>query len=244
MLIPRYSLRWLLGLTTFSALISLILSYAVRGNAWAIGMASGLWTIVIVGLFYVAAFLAAWLIAQVFTATRGGAKARRIAVCSQAAAAGSRESTVDDRLNAGECRQSPATIEKEEAMLGTRSSFFAWRAVAVAAAVALLLMAHRSADAGGGTSIGLPLTTKNPSGLSLRIHSRGIDANGYRPVQIRVFPTTGKPFNFDRQLRIVLGFSKYGAQGVEKISQIVELPEARPALPRRCSFRRADRSKA
>jgi|SRR5689334_3479362 hypothetical protein len=74
MLIPRYSLRWLLGLTTFSALVSLILSYAVRGNAWAIGMASGLWTVVIVGLFYVAAFLAAWLIAQVFTVMRGGAK--------------------------------------------------------------------------------------------------------------------------------------------------------------------------
>jgi len=74
MLIPRYSLRWLLGLTTFSALVSLILSYAVRGNAWAIGMASGLWSILMIGLFYVAAFLAAWLVAQFVTATRGGSK--------------------------------------------------------------------------------------------------------------------------------------------------------------------------
>ena len=72
MLIPRYSLRWLLGLTTFSALVSLVLSYAVRGHAWAIGVASGLWSVVIAGLFYVAAFLAAWFIAQFVTATRGG----------------------------------------------------------------------------------------------------------------------------------------------------------------------------
>jgi hypothetical protein len=70
MLIPRYSLRWLLGLTTFSALISLVLSFAVKGQAWAIGVASGLWTAVIAALFYVAAFLAAWFLAQFVTATR------------------------------------------------------------------------------------------------------------------------------------------------------------------------------
>jgi len=70
MLIPRYSLRWLLGLTTFSAGVSLILSYAIRGHAWAIGVASGLWSLVIVALFYVAAFLAAWLVAQVVTVAR------------------------------------------------------------------------------------------------------------------------------------------------------------------------------
>jgi hypothetical protein len=74
MLIPRYSLRWLLGLTTFSALISLVLSYAVRGQAWAIGVAAGLWCVVIAGLLYVAAFLAAWCIAQFVTATRQNSK--------------------------------------------------------------------------------------------------------------------------------------------------------------------------
>jgi hypothetical protein len=77
MLIPRFTIRWLLGLTTFSAGVSFVLSYAVRGHAWAIGMAAGLWSLIIVALFYVAAFLAAWLIAQVLTAigdaARGGA---------------------------------------------------------------------------------------------------------------------------------------------------------------------------
>jgi hypothetical protein len=64
MLIPRFSIRWLLGLTTFSAGISLVLAYAVRGNPWAIGIVAGLWTVVIIALFYSAAFLSAWLFNQ------------------------------------------------------------------------------------------------------------------------------------------------------------------------------------
>jgi len=70
MLIPRYSLRWLLGLTTFCALVSLVLSFVVKGQAWAIGVASGLWTAVVAAVLYIAAFLAAWFIAQFVTATR------------------------------------------------------------------------------------------------------------------------------------------------------------------------------
>jgi len=68
MLIPRYSIRWLLGLTTISAAVSLVLSYAVRGHAWAIGITAGLWTLVAVGVLFVAAFLCAWLIDQAATA--------------------------------------------------------------------------------------------------------------------------------------------------------------------------------
>ena len=64
MFIPRFSIRWLLGLTTFSAFVSFILSYSVRGYAWAIGMVAGLWTLVATFIFFAAAFLAAWLVAQ------------------------------------------------------------------------------------------------------------------------------------------------------------------------------------
>jgi hypothetical protein len=69
MLIPRYSLRWLLGLITFSAGVSLVLSYVVRGHAWAVGVAAGLWSLVAVALAYVAAFLVAWMIEQGTTMT-------------------------------------------------------------------------------------------------------------------------------------------------------------------------------
>lgn len=62
MLIPRFSIRWLLGLTTFSACVSLVLSYAVRAQPWAIGVVAGLWVLVVTFLFFAAAFLVAWFI--------------------------------------------------------------------------------------------------------------------------------------------------------------------------------------
>jgi len=74
MLLPRYSIRWLLGLTTFAAGVSFVLSYAIRGHAWAIGVSAGLWSLVVVGVSYVVAFLAAWLIAQVAAVARQGSQ--------------------------------------------------------------------------------------------------------------------------------------------------------------------------
>ena len=76
MLIPRYTLRWLLGLMTFSAGVSLVLARAVRGEAWAIGVAAGLWSLAAVGLFYIGAFLVAWLITQVELNLRTRPRAR------------------------------------------------------------------------------------------------------------------------------------------------------------------------
>lgn len=75
MLIPRYSLRWLLALITVSAAVSFVLSYAVRGSDWAIGMAAGLASLAILMVLFVCTFLAAWAISQVETAiasSRGG----------------------------------------------------------------------------------------------------------------------------------------------------------------------------
>lgn len=67
MLIPRYTIRWLLGLMTFSAGVSLVLSYAVRGHAWALAMTSMLWLAVVLAVLFVTAFLVAWLIDQLST---------------------------------------------------------------------------------------------------------------------------------------------------------------------------------
>lgn len=77
MLIPRYSLRWLLVLITASGAVSLVLSYAFppRQRAWAIGIGAALGCLVILMTIYAAAFLAAWAIAQIETAifkSRGG----------------------------------------------------------------------------------------------------------------------------------------------------------------------------
>jgi hypothetical protein len=65
MLIPQFSLRWLLALTALCAGLSLILSFAFRGQTWAIGMATALGSIAGMAVLYVTAFLSAWLVTQV-----------------------------------------------------------------------------------------------------------------------------------------------------------------------------------
>jgi hypothetical protein len=96
---------------------------------------------------------------------------------------------------------------------------------ALAAAALISLAACGTAAAAGGHLFSLPLTPKNPSGLTLKIDARGIDANGYRPLFIEIAPTSGKPLVADRQLRFVLAFSKYGSNSLAQIQQIIELPE-------------------
>lgn len=64
MLIPQFSLRWLLALTALCAGVSLILSFAFRGQNWAIGMATALGSILGLAVLYVTAFLGAWLLTQ------------------------------------------------------------------------------------------------------------------------------------------------------------------------------------
>jgi hypothetical protein len=94
-----------------------------------------------------------------------------------------------------------------------------------AAAAAVLLLIPAGSHAAGGFKYALPIGVKNPSGLTLAIDGRGIDANGYRSVMIEVIPRGNKPLPADRQLRVVLEFSKYAAENTAKISQIIELPE-------------------
>jgi hypothetical protein len=77
MLIPRYSLRWLLVLITISGAVSLVLSYAFppRNRDWAIGIAAALGCVAILAALYAVTFLAAWAIAQIEAAiskNRGG----------------------------------------------------------------------------------------------------------------------------------------------------------------------------
>jgi hypothetical protein len=82
------------------------------------------------------------------------------------------------------------------------------------------------AFAGSGMVVTLPLApTKPKSGLALTIDGRGIDANGYRPIRIKVMPLPPGPFPADRQLRVVIYPGEYAAASFPKVSQIIELPE-------------------
>jgi hypothetical protein len=69
MLIPRYSLRWLLGLTTLCAVVSLVLASAVRGEVWAVGVIAVLASAVLLAGLHVGTFLAAWMLSLFERAT-------------------------------------------------------------------------------------------------------------------------------------------------------------------------------
>jgi len=64
MIIPQFSLRWLLALTALCAGVSLVLSFAFRQQPWAIGMAAALGSAVGLALLFVGTFLVAWLISR------------------------------------------------------------------------------------------------------------------------------------------------------------------------------------
>lgn len=65
MLIPRFTIRWLLLLTTICAVVFFIVGFAVRGESWAIAISTSVVSLAfaffLYGLFFVAAFILATL---------------------------------------------------------------------------------------------------------------------------------------------------------------------------------------
>lgn len=64
-LLPRFSLKWLLGFTAVAGLISLVLAQAVRGEPWAVGAVVALASLVPVFFVHAWFFAVAWLLALV-----------------------------------------------------------------------------------------------------------------------------------------------------------------------------------
>jgi hypothetical protein len=71
MIIPQFSLRWLLGLMALCGGISLILAFANRGQTWALGMTAAIGGVFLLFLLYEATFSAASLITQASKAIFG-----------------------------------------------------------------------------------------------------------------------------------------------------------------------------
>jgi hypothetical protein len=71
MLIPRFSIRWLLIITTVFAGYSLLIKIAVDGQAWAAGIAIALGSLFLVMFVHAAFFLASWTLTSVTGLTRG-----------------------------------------------------------------------------------------------------------------------------------------------------------------------------
>jgi hypothetical protein len=74
MLIPRFTIRWLLLLMTVSSFFFFILSFAVSGQAWAIAVSLSVGSVLLAFLCYAAVFGSAALIASVQARMRPAAR--------------------------------------------------------------------------------------------------------------------------------------------------------------------------
>src|SRR5262245_34482597 len=64
--------------------------------------------------------------------------------------------------------------------------------------------------AGGGPIFSLPqVGIKNKSGLIVSFDGRGVEGNGYRPIEVEVTTWPPKPLTADRQIRIVIKPTSY-----------------------------------
>src|SRR5262245_33725685 len=71
MIIPQFSLRWLLGFTAVSGVVSAGLAFAYRGETWALGMSAALGGIFLLFSLYLGAFALASLTTQFLKAVFG-----------------------------------------------------------------------------------------------------------------------------------------------------------------------------
>ena len=60
MLIPRFTVRWLLFLTTVCAGLAFVVSLGVAGQSWAIALAVTFAAFALMVVFYICAFCLAW----------------------------------------------------------------------------------------------------------------------------------------------------------------------------------------
>ena len=61
MIIPQYTIRWMLGLTTVCAVIFSVFAMAMRGNGLALGVSLAIVSLVLVFLVHAAIFGLVWL---------------------------------------------------------------------------------------------------------------------------------------------------------------------------------------
>jgi hypothetical protein len=69
MLIPQYSLRWLLAVTAVCAVVFSIVGLAVRGSHWAAAVSIGVASLVVLMLIYGVVFALVWVFSVMMSAS-------------------------------------------------------------------------------------------------------------------------------------------------------------------------------
>jgi type VI protein secretion system component VasK len=62
MLIPQFSLRWMLAVVTVLAVVFLIVSRAAQGSAWAVGVSAAVMMVAFVAVVHLGLFFLVWLV--------------------------------------------------------------------------------------------------------------------------------------------------------------------------------------
>jgi hypothetical protein len=70
MLIPRFTIRWLLALTAVCAVFFLILTFGVRGALWAAAMSIAVGSLIVAFACYAVVFAGGYLLASTFCLLR------------------------------------------------------------------------------------------------------------------------------------------------------------------------------
>jgi hypothetical protein len=70
MLIPRFTIRWLLMLTTVCAVFFAMVALALRGHFWALGMSLGVGSLIFTFACYGGVFGVAYVLASLAAASR------------------------------------------------------------------------------------------------------------------------------------------------------------------------------
>lgn len=70
MLIPQFSLRWVLAAMTVLAVVSLFLGQAARGQPWAVGVSAAVVMLAAVGVVHGLLFFVVWAFSVIFSRRR------------------------------------------------------------------------------------------------------------------------------------------------------------------------------
>ena len=91
--------------------------------------------------------------------------------------------------------------------------------------VPLIIVATSSARAGTGSSDAIPTSLKPKNGLYLKIDTRGVDANGYRPVRVTALTWPQVPSPADRRIYVELSPNNYYGTPRMRVGTWIEIPQ-------------------
>ena len=77
MLLPQYSIRWILGVTAVFGLLALIGQLAVNGTPWAAGVSVAMVALAVVVAMHALCFGGVWLVSTMIAAVRGAPASQR-----------------------------------------------------------------------------------------------------------------------------------------------------------------------